>query len=103
MQNFTVQIRTNEPDGIGGFENVWNDISSMSGYLDFSAGTDQNVVQNADTEGSTHILIVPRMAGVNLSNKMRLVGIDERIYYILYVDNPMGMNHHLEVYLRYGE
>ena len=33
---------------------------------------------------------------------MRIVDLDGRFYDITYSDNPVGMNHHNEVYCKFG-
>ena len=101
MNIFHVQQKTQEPDGIGGFRETWDDMPDVSGYLDMLTGTDLNSVQNAFIEQSTHILIIPEYTEW-ITNQMRIIDLDGRIYDITYSDNPVGMNHHNEVYCKFG-
>lgn len=101
MNLFRMQQKTQVPDGIGGFSETWDDMPEVSGYLDMLTGSDLNSVQNAFIEQSTHILIIPEYTEW-ITDQMRIVDLDGRIYDITYSDNPVGMNHHNEVYCKFG-
>lgn len=100
-QSFKIETKTEHDDLIGGFKHTWALHSNVLGYLDLLTGSDQNTLQNAFVEQSTHILIIPTyQAGIN--DSMRVVDENNRYYDITYVDDPMGQHHHLELYLKYG-
>lgn len=101
MQSFDIQHKTQVDDGLGGFTEGWDVFTSVEGYIDLITGTDQNNVQNAFVEDSTHILIIPEYTQ-GITDNMRVVDSDSRYYTITYSDNPVGVNHHNEVYLTYG-
>ena len=101
MNLFRIQQKTQVPDGIGGFSETWDDMPEVSGYLDMLTGTDLNSVQNAFIEQSTHVLIIPEYTEW-ITDQMRIVDLDGRIYDITYSDNPVGLNHHNEVYCKFG-
>lgn len=101
MQSFEIQHKTQTDDGIGGFTEEWKKKFSVEGYIDLLTGTDQNNVQNAFVEDSTHVLIIPEYTP-GITDNMRVVDKDNRFYAITYSDNPVGVNHHNEVYLTYG-
>ena len=101
MNLFRIQQKTQVPDGIGGFSETWDDMPEVSGYLDMLTGSDLNSVQNAFIEQSTHILIIPEYTEW-ITDQMRIVDLDGRIYDITYSDNPVGLNHHNEVYCKFG-
>ena len=101
MNLFRIQQKTQVPDGIGGFSETWDDMPEVSGYLDMLTGSDLNSVQNAFIEQSTHILIIPEYTEW-ITDRMRIVDLDGRIYDITYSDNPVGLNHHNEVYCKFG-
>lgn len=101
MNPFRIQQKTQEPDGIGGFSETWDDMPEVSGYLDMLTGSDLNSVQNAFIEQSTHILIIPEYTEW-ITDQMRIVDLNGRIYDITYSDNPVGLNHHNEVYCKFG-
>lgn len=101
MQSFEIQHKTQEDDGLGGTEEKWKTLMSVDGYIDFITGTDQNNIQNAFVEESTHVLIIPTYTK-GITDNMRVVDKEQRYYSITYSDNPVGVNHHNEIYLTYG-
>lgn len=100
-QLFMIQERQQTDDGIGGFEESWVDFKPVSGYLDLITGTNQNTLQNAFTEQSTHILVVPEYTN-GITDKMRVIDANQRWYSVTYVDDPVGIHDHIELYLTYG-
>ena len=101
MNSFTIQHQTRVPDGIGGHKLTWDTYEEVKGYIDMLGGTDINTKQNAITEDSTHILIIPDFAE-GITDKMRVVDKDNRYYTITYSDDPMGQGHHNEIYIKFG-
>lgn len=79
----------------------WSHLITVEGYIDMISGTDLNTIQNAITEQSTHILIIPSYTE-GITDDMRVIDKDNRFYTITYSDNPVGQNHHNEIYLKYG-
>ena len=102
-REFRIQQRQLSDDEIGGVEEAWSDYMSVEGYIDLQNGSDlpSGSLNNAWVEESTHILVIPEMPADIIDDSMRVVGGD-RWYDITYVDNPVGIDHHLELYLRYG-
>lgn len=88
-------------DGLGGYIEEWTAVKTVEGYLDLLSGTDLNSAQNAITEESTHVLVIPSYTE-GITDKMRVVDDDNRFYHITYADNPVGTNHHNELYLTFG-
>ena len=101
MNKFRIQTMTQDDDGIGGHINKWTRHIDVEGYLDMLSGTDYSKSENAITEESTHILIIPKFTK-GITSEMRVIDGDNRIYLITFADNPVGLNHHNEVYLKYG-
>lgn len=103
MQSFKVQKNSRMPDGEGGFITGWQDVLDLSGYLDLVSGSNQNqFIHHAAVEESTHILIVPTVTD-SITDKMRIIDSKNRAYQITYVDDPVGIGHHLEIYLKFSE
>lgn len=100
MDKFIIQSYEEVSSGLG-YEEVWTDFKTVSGYIDLLSGKDFKDVQNAFTEDSTHILIIPGYQP-GITDKMRIVDKDNRFYFITYSDNPVGLNHHNEIYLKFG-
>ena len=101
MQTFEIEVMAQVDDGIGGFTENWAPFKTVQGYLDLITGTDLNTLQNAFTEQSTHLLIIP-IYTEGITDDMRVVDNDNRYYSITYSDNPVGLNHHNELYLTFG-
>lgn len=100
-KTFTLQKKDRIPDGIGGYDDGWVELTKCKGYLDLSAGTNLNASQNSYAEQSTHVLIVTEYDSLATDAK-RVVDEYGRYYSVNYVDDPMGQGHHLEIYLTYG-
>lgn len=100
-QTYIIKNAVSADDGIGGKTLTWSDFKTVNGYLDMLTGTDQNNVQNAFVEQSTHVLIIPTYTE-GITDKMRVVDAYGRWYEVQYVDDPVGQHHHNEVYLKFG-
>lgn len=115
-------------NSIGACEYDWLDCTSLWGWLDLSTGDSKRTTFNAKIQESTHIFLCDFTSLKALSTKWAwnpfsfLTGIinsDEQertvdvtsenarvviqglVYEILLIDNPMNMNEHLEIYLRF--
>lgn len=101
-QSFVIQeVKGQKSDGMGGLIDDWKPVKTVSGYLDLLTGTNENALQNASVEDSTHILVIPDFT-VGITDEMRVVDGTGRIYEITYSDNPVGVSHHNELYLKFG-
>lgn len=75
-------------------------IHKFDGYIDLIGGTDQQTVQNANIADSTHLVFTGDTSFIPLiSDHIRHVNQNQE-YEVTYSDNPMYLNHHLEIYLR---
>ena len=101
MNEFDIQYVTQVDDGIGGSYDAWSSFKAVKGYLDLITGTDLNTLQNAFTEQSTHVLIIPQFT-TGITDKMRVVDSQNRYYSITYTDDPVGLEHHNELYIKFG-
>lgn len=100
-QKLVLQKKFQADDGIGGLDESWGDYKAFDGYIDLMTGTDLNTQQNAYTEQSTHLAVISDYTP-DVSDDMRVVDEAGRWYSITYVDDPVGVHHHLELYLTYG-
>jgi hypothetical protein len=104
-QTLTLLDKITTDDGIGGVEEAWEIAGSIVGYIDLLAGTDQAVGQikanNAWVEESTHIAIITDSRGLEPNDKQGLIDSKGKEYEITYSDDPVGVGHHRELYLRY--
>lgn len=99
-QEFRVQDLLQIPNSIGGFDNIWDDVKMLHGFLDMVSGSDLDNTQAAIVEESTHILISSMFVD-GITDNMRVVDKNNRVYEITYADNPMGICHHNELYLKF--
>lgn len=95
-----LQVKSTEKNEIGEAEKTWVDAHSLTGWLDLQSG-DSTTNFNAKTQESTHIFLCDYepLEGINTDNA-RMV-INSEVYEIQLIDNPMNMNQHLEIYLKY--
>lgn len=97
MNSFSIERYSEEPDGIGGVIQEWKFHTEINGYMDMVTGR-ENTTQNTFTEESTHVLVTDH-ANYDVTKADKLVsgGIG---YEITFVDDPMGIGRHLEIYLK---
>lgn len=115
-------------NSIGVREYDWIDCTSLLGWLDLSTGDSKRTTFNAKIQESTHIFLCDFTSLKALSAKWvwnpfnfltGIINSDEQektvdvtsdnarmviqglVYEILLIDNPMNMNEHLEIYLRF--
>nr|BDD44473.1 hypothetical protein 2 [Bacilli bacterium] len=93
----TVQRYTKVSDGMGGEEYKWDDHITIEGTLDQLSG-DEVLASEKLGELSSHIFIIFEI--VDVTRKDRMI-IDNEIYQVKNVDNPMNMDRHLEIKLEY--
>lgn len=101
--DMTVQTNQETDDGIGGITTAWVDGVTLSGYIDMVNGSDlpTGVTGNAFIENSTHVAIIPDGTPGQVTDNDRII-CRGRVYDVTFVDDPVGIGHHLEVYLRYS-
>ena len=112
--NITAQLQmqaghtTNE---IGSRVPAWHDVMNLTGFLDLSGETTNRTTFGAKIQESTHIFIcdyVPIPATFDVdgvpvrvtTENIRIVANGEP-YDIMILDNPMYLNKHWEIYLKY--
>lgn len=77
----------------------WKDVRRLWGWLDLSNG-DSKYTHNAKLQESTHVFICDFVAVDRYADDKRLM-VNGNIYDVMLIDNPMEMNQHLEIYLKY--
>lgn len=96
----TIQVKSTEKNLIGESEKTWVDAQKLTGWLDLSSG-DSSTTYNAKIQESTHIFMCDYydLTGITADNSRMVIG--SSVYEVKLIDNPMGMNQHLEIYLKY--
>lgn len=78
----------------------WTDVISLKGFLDLASGGAVYTSYNSKITESTHVFVCDyRELGVN-EEESRMI-INNKVYDITYIDNPMKLNYHLEIFLKY--
>lgn len=101
---------TSETNDIGERVTKWTDYVSLTGWLDLSAGDSKHVNYNAKIQESTHVFLCDfndlknpsdEQENVEVTSENARLVVSGTAYEILLIDNPMDLNRHLEIYLRY--
>lgn len=96
--SFTVYKKTQVDNGIGGFKESNKFIMNIKGFLDLNSGSERTTYGTFMQE-STHILLTDYVEGI--TNDMILVDSNKNVLQIDLVDNPVSLNQHLEIYVRF--
>ena len=95
-------VTTTTKNEIGEYVRAWETVQSVTGWLDMSSGEARYTTFNAKVQESSHVFIadyVPLDNRIKAENSRMIIN-GER-YDIKLIDNPMGLNQQLEVYLNY--
>lgn len=98
----TLQISTVSKNAIGEQVKTWADAITLKGFLDTMGGSAGYQTYNAKILESTDIFVcdfTPLPDNVKAEN-CRMV-VDGLIYDVTFIDNPMKLNKHLEIFLKY--
>lgn len=91
----------------------WQDCMKLCGWLDLSTGDSSRTTFNTKIQESTHIflcdyqpligrvIIAGQEMAVNVTSENARMVINGLVYEILLIDNPMNMNEHYEIYLKF--
>lgn len=95
------QIKGTSENEIGEQVVSWNDVQSIEGWLDYQSG-DSSYTYNTKIQESTHVFVAdyyPLDKSIREENSRMI--IDGGRYEVKCIDNPMGLNRQLEIYLKY--
>lgn len=98
--NAILQKKVTSKNQIGESISKWEDVQSLFGFLDLSSGSSQYDTYNAKIEESTHLFIMDYVPIDEDEVNKRLL-INGEPYEITLIDNPMGLNLHIEIFLKY--
>ena len=76
----------------------WLDVKQLNGWLDMTAG-DSKYTYHAKIQESTHIFMCDYITIDHNTDDKRLM-VNGDIFDVLFIDDPMGLHQHLEIYLR---
>lgn len=99
----TFQIQTTKKNSIGEGVLEWSDVVQKKGFLDYVTGDTLNNTFSARIQESTHIFLCDWFDcdALGITSENARIIIEGQIYSVQIIDDPMGRNQHLEVYLKY--
>lgn len=98
----TLQVCKAERNAIGEQVKTWADAIVLTGFLDSLGGSTQYQTYNAKILESTDVFICDYVLipeSVTEENARML--IDGRPYDVTFMDDPMRLHKHIEIYLKY--
>lgn len=103
----TVQKKSSQKNRIGEGVPAYNTVGTVLGWLDYVSGDNAISQYRGKMQDTTHIFLCDhdkwtqavQDAGVTGENSRLL--INGNPYNVLYIDNPMELNEHMELYLQY--
>lgn len=105
--NLTIQLQvyTTTKNDIGEREKTWVTADSLTGFLDLANGDSKYTTQNTKIQESTHLFIAPyKTLNQRIKSDCTRIyePISQKYYDVMLIDNPMGLNEHYEIYLKYS-
>ena len=100
-----IQVETSSKNAFGEKETTYKDLTTIKGFLDYTGG-DGSYKNNfkGELEETTHIFICDYDSiTANAEPTTSRMVINNKNYNVLLIDNPMGLNEHLEIMLKYNE
>lgn len=98
--NALLEIKTIAKNDIGEGVETWQTLKTLYGWLDFSSGSADYQNYNAKIQESTHVFICDYQP-LNVEESQCRLTIANKHYEVILIDNPMELNYHLEIYLKY--
>lgn len=98
-QEAILQIKTTTKNAIGETVDEWENKMTLKGFLDLLGGSYSHATYNAKIQESTHLFIMDYISIPYDEVQSRLF-IGDKPYEITLIDNPMGLNKHIEIYLK---
>jgi SPP1 family predicted phage head-tail adaptor len=96
----TIQKKTGfTKNGLGESVPKWENMITLKGFLDLSNGDSKHTC-DTKFQDSTHIFVCDYTPIDRKTDDKRLT-VNGAVYEIKLIDNPMELNEHLEIYLKY--
>ncbi len=97
-----LQVKETSRNEIGEAVELWTTAQTLTGWLDYQSGDSPRTSFNAKIQQSTHFFISDY---VSIDTKIKpetcRAVCNGEVYDVLIIDNPMGMNRQIEIYLKY--
>ena len=100
-----LQTRSATTNVIGEHDETWNTVQSITGFIDMMSANSNSTTYNTKIVDATDVFItdyVEIATYINHENPDNARAIvDGRIYDVMYIDDPMMLHKHLEIFLKY--
>jgi hypothetical protein len=99
----TIQEKTTAKNEIGEKVTTWIPLEThLKGFLDYLSGEGNYSTYNSKLSDSTHIFVCDYV-DFNFDIRKHNLLINGKVYDITFIDNPMELNKHLEIFLKHNE
>ncbi|MCQ2754842.1 MAG: head-tail adaptor protein [bacterium] len=88
-------------NSIGEKVEKWDNYMTIRGYLDLSSGSSFRETYNSKVQESSHIFICDYVEITEKKVKNLKAECNGKEFDVLLIDNPMELNQHLEIFLKY--
>ena len=97
----TIQILSTTQNEIGEDVTAYEDARTITGFLDLISGEADFSNFSAKIQQSTHVFICDffKLGQITSENSRMLIG--GKVYEITLIDNPMELNQHFEIFLKF--
>lgn len=98
--DLTLKLKKQVKNEIGEEVTTWIDYKTIHGFMDFMSESTGRSSFNSKIVESTHVFICDYV-DIDKSVTEIMAYHNNKEYEINYIDNPMGLNYHLEIFLKY--
>lgn len=98
--NLILKIKSQTENEIGEKITQWVDYKTIKGFLDFASETTGRSKYNSKIVESTHVFVCDYL-DIGKEETELMAYHNNKQYEITYIDDPMGLHYHLEIFLKY--
>ena len=98
--NLILKVKSQIENEIGEKETSWVDYKTIRGSMDFMSETTDRVKYNSKIVESTHVFVCDYV-DIDKSELELKAFHNNKEYDITFIDDPMGLHYHLEIFLKY--
>lgn len=95
-----LKVKRQAKNEIGEEVITWEDHKTIHGFMDFMSEATGRTNFNSKIVDSTHVFVCDYV-DIDKSITELMAYHNNKEYEITYIDNPMGLNYHLEIFLKY--
>jgi len=97
FKTFELHSKSTVDDGMGGYTESWAKEKDISGVFDMMSPSSGASNAQKITEDATHVFLCE--VDQDIKKGKRIIDGDD-MFKIIYVDNPLNMDSHMEVYVK---